>query len=143
MKTSELDGELLDRWVARAQGWSLHSVDGVHWHWVTLVDGDPKGTPHSSLEAYHPLRNWAQGGPVLDHGSIFVFGGNEDRNPRAGYTLRTDTDGRYSIEGEMEHFTYLGAGLKAFVHQRFGPTVDDNPDWSSAPDFSYQPFFFG
>lgn len=142
MNTADLNGDLLDRWVARAQGRVLHSDDGKNWNWVESFEGQLTGKTFNGLDDYHPLSNWAQGGPVLNYGCIFVFAGIEGNLCRGGYMLYIDAKGVPQIEGEMEHGTYLGAGLKAFVHQVFGPTVDDDPDWSKEPELTYTPLYF-
>ncbi|WP_241300510.1 phage protein NinX family protein [Burkholderia stabilis] len=120
MKVSELNGALLDYWVARAAGYSesndslMMHIDGtcrIAWH----EDDDP-----DSL--FNPSASWMWGGPIIQKALISVLHGPVD-DPRSvgywtGFIRPSDDDG---YDGE----TPLIAGMRAYVASKFGAEVPD------------------
>jgi hypothetical protein len=110
MKTSELEGALLDYWVARAEGLDAELSDGVCF------------IPRTGV-IFRASTNWAQGGPIIERERIEI-------NPRSdrGYwewcavPLLNDAEW-------WERFQYgitpLVAAMRAYVASKFGDEVAD------------------
>jgi hypothetical protein len=67
MKTSELIGLTLDLAVAKCNGIEL--INGFYTR--LLVDGR-MSMGQSSMAAYNPSTDWAQGGPIIEREEIFL-----------------------------------------------------------------------
>lgn len=64
MKVAELEGVLLDYWVARAEDLlHPHIDDGICWVEEPACDRDPAGALDT---AFSPASDWAVGGPIID-----------------------------------------------------------------------------
>lgn len=99
MKTSELTGDQLDHWVAKAVG----------------REAEPN---------YSPSSDWAQGGPILEREGIHVAPmpakGGAWCATSIGQLQDRATGGRGTwVEGP----SLLVAGMRALVVAKFGPTV--------------------
>lgn len=107
MKVAELEGALLDYWVARAEGLEIDRAfeKGLHPHLYVFVDGD--------LVDFAPSSNWAQGGPIID---------------REGLELRRDEPNRWNAMGSGcygDGHSPLIAAMRAYVASKFGEEVPD------------------
>ncbi|KVC81366.1 phage protein NinX family protein [Burkholderia ubonensis] len=124
MRVAELEGALLDYWVAKADGKDPiiygNEDDDVRGHYVALSS--------DTSRAYAPSSFWEQGGPIIERERIEV-------GP-------ADTDGWEAIVCQrMEHHPVLGiptgihlykkgatpliAAMRAFVASKFGDEVGD------------------
>lgn len=91
MKVSELQGALLDYWVAKAEGYELRHrnsknmlINGVRitspeyrsgWHVYkdnesVAVIPDPDSGKYGFTVIYSPSTNWSQGGPIIEREGI-------------------------------------------------------------------------
>ena len=71
MKVSELIGEKLDYWVARANGWAFgppHKILG----WAVWRDSNGEITGIIPAQSFQPSVNWAHGGPIIERDQIFL-----------------------------------------------------------------------
>lgn len=121
MKVAELQGPLLDYWVARAEGYDpdqeqviLH-IDGtcrIAWH-----EGDD---PDSR---YSPSTNWMWGGPIIERSLISVLYYPVDSISQPGYWtafIRPSDDKGFDAK------TPLLAAMRAYVTSKFGEEVPDS-----------------
>jgi hypothetical protein len=112
MKVSELEGALLDAWVARAEGLENPSIEMG----ACFARGYPDG--------YEPHENWAQGGPIIERERLAVY---VKRNPDP------DMDGNDWNASSLPNTRAVGCGptplvaaMRAFVAGKYGDTVPDN-----------------
>lgn len=81
MKVSELSGEALDRWVARAMGYAhlsareaAFALDGQISPCVfTTSRGNLRLASADSVTAWNPSSDWACGGPIIDRERISII----------------------------------------------------------------------
>jgi hypothetical protein len=118
MRVSDLEGALLDYWVARADNLPKPRVDdGFCWIEEPACDGDPEG----ALEAaFAPSTDWAQCGPIIERARIHLV-------PAAAGEHATWTGAVPAGTGTIEQTgaTPLIAAMRAFVASQFGDTVAD------------------
>ena len=105
MKVAELEGNLLDYWVAKGEGYTALWNEG---YWFTGLDPDKK---------YSPSTRWEQGGPILYIEQM---------------SLKRCTHNRWIAwkEGvpnacEQEGTTPLIAICRCFVASKYGDEVPD------------------
>lgn len=133
MKVSELEGALLDYWVAKAEGIDVVDVNKHVRHLgnpflPVLSDGGGRDGPHY----YRPSTDWAQGGPIIERERIDVI--SNARDPATGWSAWS----RDVIEVETGHpvewpgSTALIAAMRAYVTSKFGDTVTDEAPPCSA-----------
>ncbi|SFH33953.1 Protein of unknown function [Nitrosospira sp. Nsp14] len=104
MKVSELKDELLDYWVAKANGViEVHVVD-AH----CLVDHMP----------WKPSINWSQGGPIIEREGINLGHSLEAGSENCVAYMRS---GRNRQKG----LTPLVAAMRCYVDFKFGEEVSD------------------
>jgi hypothetical protein len=118
MKVSDLQGPLLDYWVARVAQLPKPRVDdGFCWIEEPACDGDAA----SALEAaYAPSTDWSHGGPVIEREHICIGCLNE--NEWGAGTL-----------AEAPHFhihgaTLLIAAMRFYVARQYGEHVPDEAE---------------
>lgn len=97
MKVSELEGNELDYWVARANG---------------MKKGINNYVGYSS--------HWAAGGPIIDKLPMTI------RPSANGYEALMPVEGQPLAWWEGKGETRLIAAMRCFVASRFGNTVDDS-----------------
>lgn len=129
MKTADLEGALLDYWVARATGMGC-------WDWsdgtkVTFADWQKHHSLHTrftkhSMEAFRPSTDWAQGGPIIDRESISIYR-DEYRDASGRWKGYGATMPRSSGGACGSGSTHLIAAMRAFVASKFGDEVPDLP----------------
>lgn len=134
MKTAELEGALLDYWVAKATGMPLYECGTDAWpgngkvfregfeHPILTVglmgiQGGVFIEQSGEAEAWRPSQDWADGGPIIDREKIVT-----DFDDRLwGAAIRKP--------GSLEHMscgpTPLIAAMRAYVASKFGDTVPD------------------
>ena len=112
MKVADLQGALLDYWVARAAGimWWIErsSID-----WEVCAD-----TGNAASDRYSPSTDWTQGGPIIERERL------EIRRDNHGWTALGN--GCYG-DGP----TILIAAMRAYVASRFGDEVEDTQPGSA------------
>ena len=116
MKVAELEGALLDYWVAKAEGLEIDSAfeKGLHPHLYVFGDGD--------LADFAPSSNWGDGGPLIERGLIsllFLPADSPDRT-QDRWEAFTNSEGP-----SFESASPLVAAMRAHVASKFG---DDVPD---------------
>ncbi|KWR88783.1 phage protein NinX family protein [Cupriavidus sp. IDO] len=133
MKVSELEGALLDYWVARAEGnLTLQSTgpdDAIVEQYG--VGGEIEG--RSPLASWAPSENWDTGGPIIARERIALWAC--DSGYKAAHPAVAD-HGYYDVElgvvdvgglDGMEGSTPLVAAMRAFVASKFGDEVSEKP----------------
>jgi hypothetical protein len=121
VKVAELEGALLDYWVARAGNWPRPRVDdGLCWIDVPACDGDPAGALDA---AFSPSSDWEIAGPIIERSRIMV-------DPPGG-VHGTQTEWAASVVNSRTSLqwgsTALEAAMRAFVTAKFGEEVEDTP----------------
>lgn len=132
MKVSDLEGPLLDYWVARAEGHELRPDEFMQED--GLVYATPVDQPTS--RRYCPSRNWAHGGQIIEREGIAVWRGNVfySRPDHGWYALHPSARGGYS--GDCHYIdvrqddcmfgtTPLIAAMRALVASKFGEEVPE------------------
>lgn len=99
MRVAELEGALLDYWVAKAEGLI---VDGIR-HGGVVIGTTP------DRYVYHPSTNWAHGGPIIER-NLPAIGWN-------GYGL--------SFKPSINGSTPLIAAMRSYVASKYGDEVPD------------------
>jgi hypothetical protein len=120
MKVAELEGALLDAWVARAEGYDVvPAPTDPQGCWV-----DTGGTPFP----FRPSTDWSQGGQIIEREQIAIETGGEGKyNPRPP-TWYAICDGifDYGHHHQGEGPTPLIAAMRAYVASKFGEEVPDS-----------------
>jgi hypothetical protein len=116
MKVAELTSDLLDYWVARAEGHQIKSdghVNGVTW--VAAAQGASLGYMGVGTggQRWQPRLDWAQGGPLIEKYKLGPYILADDRWAIAGAD--------WFISGD----TPLQAICRAAVRATFGDEVPD------------------
>lgn len=120
MDTSELTGEKLAEWVARAQGWRIDSEGGYLLCWTTVGVGRS-----FSQFGYRPDLNWVEAGPIIEREEICIephahfIEENGDTQWRA--VIYYNAGESYGVSGP----TPLIAAMRAYVASKFGDAVPD------------------
>ncbi|WOH61941.1 phage protein NinX family protein [Bradyrhizobium sp. BWC-3-1] len=123
-KVSELEGVLLDYWVARAKGYTIRTIQ-PHKPEYTV---NPASNIWRWLDSFRPSTNWAQGGPVIEHENIatmklegvwraFCDGGM--------YSADEEYIGAYYYDADATGETLLIAAMRAYVASKFGNEVPE------------------
>lgn len=121
MKTSELIGDQLDFWVAKADGKMLFrapSFDAAADRWQWISDGGNK-LHNLPLGEWQPSTKWAQGGPIIERERIGLQWLGEGKGWFAGH-CRPPQPGVADGRGE----TPLIAAMRAFVAGKLGDEVE-------------------
>jgi hypothetical protein len=121
VKVAELEGALLDYWVALAGKWPRPRIDdGLCWIDVPACDGDPGGALDA---AFSPSADWEVAGPIIEREHIMVDppgGAHGTQNEWAASVLKSSGPLQWGS-------TALEAAMRAFVAARFGEEVEDAP----------------
>jgi hypothetical protein len=108
MNVSELTGELLDTWVARAAGVPIkRRADGFLY------------TDEDHPKAWQPSNFWEDAGPIIERAGIGV-------SPYRGVWGAWLSVDSYVGNPDMTGETPRIAAMRAFVASKFGDTVPDN-----------------
>lgn len=141
MKTAELEGAVLDYYVAKADGLPIYAAGTDSWpgnahvhresfeHSVVLISlmGMSHGLfiEHSGKSMrYSPSVNWEYAGPIIEHEQIPispVVGGTWE-SEYVCWQGEDDADTK-TVRGK----TPLIAAMRAFVASKFGDEVEDIP----------------
>lgn len=121
MKVSELEGALLDYWVAKADG-----APGAVMLKGSLYHENGMGGYYRFN--FRPSTNWLQGGPIIEREKIAIIPFNE--GTEYGAIMRKD--GHHFIEVEIDETdkgpTPLIAAMRCFVADKFGFNLSLCPD---------------
>lgn len=132
MKVSELEGALLDRWVAKAMGFAHTSareaafaLDGQADPCVFATSsGSLRLAKADSVTVWNPSTDWVCGGPIIEREGLVIA-------PRAHPEfIATMTWASQPYSGKSaQHIgsTPLIAAMRAFVASKFGEEVGDAP----------------
>jgi hypothetical protein len=113
VKVAELEGALLDAWVARAEGYNVvPATCDPQGCWVE-DGGDPF--------PYRPSTDWRQGGPIIERERIHLIRDLRDERWLASARVIWLPDHDDFVEGD----TALIAAMRAFVASKFGDEVPD------------------
>lgn len=108
MRVAELEGELLDYWVAKAEELV---IDGIRLGGVVIGI-----TPDRYV--YHPSTNWAHGGPIVERERISI---NYDASGRYSQGWRAFSKNMPIMLGD----TPLIAAMRCYVATKYGDEVPD------------------
>lgn len=112
MRVADMEGDELDYWVMKAEGWG----DA---HLAEAARGNVKDDGRYSSD-------WGCGGPIIERegfDDIFVSSREFGTERPFSYTVRT----RFPIQAEGHGATILIAAMRCFVASRFGDTVPAKP----------------
>lgn len=121
MKVSELEGVLLDYWVAKAEGLEMKPDNATIYRpkeyrgaGVCLYSGAIVGTDYS------PSTDWAVGGPIIEKNDWLLPGISPPHVVHLGEYI-AHTSARFQHFGN----TPLVAAMRAYVANEYGREVDD------------------
>lgn len=130
MKVSELEGNLLDYWVARALGCEPYYPAGHPEHMEHLRVGS-----HNSRTLPKYSTDWAQGGPIIERYRIGLYDGAIWDKPIADGGVAPIPMWRSAVNGspnygssfddESEGPAPLIAAMRAFVASVYGEEVPE------------------
>jgi hypothetical protein len=116
MRVAELEGALLDYWVARAEDLPRPRVDdGVCWVEEPACDGDPAAALDA---AFSPSNDWSVGGPIIERERIEIS--RHDKEPFARVHGEPQRPGTFGP-------TVLIASMRAYVASKLGEEVEGTP----------------
>ncbi|WNC90941.1 DUF2591 family protein [Paraburkholderia sp. FT54] len=129
MKVAELQGAVLDLWVARAEGKCYTQSPGVWGNALvnTLGRLSISKTSWNCARYFEPSSNWTHGGPIVERERIGV----EYLGSSAWRAIVTNENGCDMVEsGEQYRLarhggTALEAAMRAYVASKFGDNVPD------------------
>ncbi|MBR7929406.1 phage protein NinX family protein [Burkholderia ambifaria] len=119
MKVSELQGTLLDYWVARAEGYPL-SCDWNQGEYILI------GTGAGDLEQFSPSSEWDDGGPIIDRTPYGIF--ERFEGCWAAGIYRPQSGMRDLCVSYQLGDTILIAAMRAYVASKFGDEVPDDDE---------------
>lgn len=128
MKVSELGGDALALWVAKALGCKM-TGDGGGLMWVSLPDGalgGHVGHAEGGLQ-WRPHQDWAQGGPIIEREDICIMR-PETIADGPGWVASRGLIGIVEFERDFGWYpgpTPLVAAMRAFVASKCGAEVPD------------------
>ena len=110
MKVAELEGALLDKWVAKAEGAAVYQ--------------DAYGDTWEGSRTYRPSTDWSRGGQIIERSRIQIVPQNVCHLKWSAYLDEGLPPGRYAVEqfGEAP----LVAAMRAYVASKFGEEVPDS-----------------
>lgn len=123
MKVADLDGQLLDYWVARAEGNLAHGSTSPENAVVEHYGYGGEVEFRSSLSNWSPSTDWEDGGPVIDHTPFGIFE-RVDGGWAAGI-YRPQAGMRDLCIAYQTGDTLLIAAMRAYVASKFGDEVPD------------------
>jgi hypothetical protein len=132
MKVSELTGEQLDYWVAKAIGCSVERANmGPGWIVATAGMGARvTGLPLNNPMHWSPSQDWVQGGPLIESMRISIW--HRSPNDYASTSYWAASAGFERPEANAVRFLLVGttpleAAMRAVVALVYGEQVPDAP----------------
>lgn len=120
MKVSELEGAVLDYWVARAEGYdrglNIEPKFGICEAPAMPDDVQLQGIGSGTSDIFSPSRHWEQGGPIIERERIMVT-----HTPADGAVCWHATADEYATTSDGP--TPLVAAMRAYVASKFGEDV--------------------
>ena len=120
MKVAELEGALLDYWVARAEG--LTDADIID-H-IPLIDEAPPSWCKAGGRHYRPSQSWGEGGPIIEREIIAICRDGTEWvalwRPEWWASSALTTSGPV-MNGE----TALVAAMRCYIASKFGENVPE------------------
>lgn len=123
MKVTNLEGALLDLWVARAEG-KCYTQNPGEWGLACINDLGRLSIAKVSWDCaryFEPSKNWAHGGPIIDRERISI-------NERDGDCWQAHKTCGWSKFGP----TPLVAAMRAYVASKFGEELPDEAGFKAA-----------
>lgn len=125
MKVSELEGQKLDYWVARAEGHTF-VMRGDQPAFEMKLDPEQ---PHNEIDwqaglmydHFNPSRYWLFGGPLVELHGVTIMKRNDGWLASCGVASEGDDVASVAFRGT----TALEAAMRAVVHKRYGFDVLD------------------
>lgn len=110
MKAAELEGVILDRWVAKAEGIEVkYSTTEQYWR----IDKNPDNIH------WAPHQDWSQAGPIIERESISLLA------PKLGSLWEANYGDTVESQAICNGKTPLEAAMRVFVSIRFGAEVPE------------------
>ena len=110
MQTAELEGAILDRWVAKAEGIEVkYSTTERYWR----INDNPENIH------WAPHVDWSQAGPIIERESISLLA------PKMGHLWEASYGDTVETQASFNGKTPLEAAMRVFVSIRFGAEVPD------------------
>lgn len=134
MKVAELEGTLLNYWVAKAEG-IKYWIERSSIDWDVCAD-----TGNDRSDSYAPSTDWAIGGPIIEKAAIgwnsknafSSYSGSHkglssfDGQPWEAWFCDEGPDGGNVVHEQVKvGRTMLEACMRAYVASKFGPEVPD------------------
>lgn len=128
MKVAELEGAMLDYWVAKAEGnltsQSTCPADAMVEHYG--YGGEIEG--RSPLSSWAPSTEWDSGGPIIERERIVTSYGYNWRADGDCWTAATDIEFFGTRGADCPNAcgaTLLVAAMRCYVASKFGEEVQD------------------
>lgn len=127
MRVAELEGALLDYWVARAEilaGEAFHGlkiVRNICWH-VQVHCGAEIGESGDVDVGFCPSTDWEDGGPIIEREQIAPYHRDEDGSDNVWHAVCPMPKG---YEATEDGPTLLIAAMRAYVASKYGDEVED------------------
>lgn len=121
MKVSELEGTLLDYWVARAaelalcDEWDCSAYGGI------LI-----GTGEGDLTPFSPSSDWSDGGPIIEREQIQLWPPTHPHHSSWGATSKELEVKTAGIGAPKYGQTPLIAAMRAYVASKFGEEIKES-----------------
>jgi hypothetical protein len=120
MKVSELTGEMLALWAARAAGYQAAIIDSIVGSHCFIL---PSNEYAHVTAPFEPHENWAQGGPIIEREGISLLqigNGNSEAKWSANFeTWHEERDDLWTGPSP------LIAAMRSFVASKYGDEVPD------------------
>lgn len=127
MKVAELEGALLDYWVARGEDRKVAIREGVCHEGMSALYVKTGGD--GWVPSYSPSTNWAIAGPIIERERINLLKFDDATRPWCAIIYNADEhwiDTSW-FDCDWKGSTPLVAAMRAYVAQKFGEEVDDAP----------------
>lgn len=119
MKVSELNGRLLDAWVARAEGHNVATIkqgSEVVGYQLYYYSGDTPPLPEYSTD-------WADGGPIIERNGLEWERQSSDDGMSLGWLASIEPTAENRRPPWQWGETQLIAAMRAYVASKFGSEV--------------------
>jgi Protein of unknown function (DUF2591) len=121
MKVDELDGALLDYWVAKVVMATFRGERPPIYR-VTLTPGS---CCINNLNPYTPSKCWSQGGPIIERERIMFHEVRNGEPGRQGNIRASVSRGMATTTYLQYGPTHLIAAMRCYVRSQFGEEVPD------------------
>lgn len=110
MKASELEGAVLDRWVAKAEGIEVkYSTTEQYWR----IGGNSENIH------WAPHRDWSQAGPIIEREAISLLA------PKLGHLWEASYGDTVETQALCHGRTPLEAAMRLYVSLKFGAEIPE------------------